>query len=77
MFPGTSGPHQGLPAAYVTETTGIPWVVVVLCSSSDNSAATYAALASDIDTNGAMELLDIQDVRTSWAEASKWNASEG
>ncbi len=76
-FPGASGPHRGLTAEQWASTgSPVPWEVVVLCTSSEDPARSYEALSTTIDTHGALDLLDIAEVKESWSHAARRNASE-
>ncbi len=73
-YEGAGGPHQGI-TAEMWKATGnpLPWIVVSLCSSSDNSATTLRELSTETDTHGAYDLLDIDEVTNSWSHATALN----
>lgn len=73
-FAGASGPQKGITAdQWAKSGVDIPWEVVVLCTSSDDPVGAYAKLSTEIDTHGALDLLDIQEVKRSWMHAELLN----
>lgn len=76
-FPGASGPHRGLDNDALKDSDlGLPWEVVVLCISAEEPASTYRELHTTIDSHGALDLIDIDEVKQSWAHATMLNSAD-
>ena len=68
---GDTGSHTGIAPA------NIPWEIYVACSNGESiDAATYIALHTTIDLDGLYDLLEMQQVHGSWANAAMKNAEQ-
>jgi hypothetical protein len=73
-FAGASGPQKGLNAKdWAATGNPTPWEVVILCTNSDDPVGVYEKLSSTVDTHGALDLLDIMEVKDSWSHAAHLN----
>jgi len=71
VFPGASGSHRGIePANLAAE-------IYIACAGADGvDAATYVKLHTTIDLDGLYDLIEMQQVHSSWESAAQLNAHE-
>lgn len=70
-FSGASGAHKGI------DPVNVPREVYLACSNGDAvDVGTYIALHTTIDLDGLYDLLELQEIHTSWKHAAGANARE-
>jgi hypothetical protein len=66
---GASGPNKGI------EPVNVPWPIYVACSNGETiDVQTFIALHTVIDIDGLYDLLELQQVHSSWCHAGLLNA---
>ncbi len=71
VFPGASGSHKGVDPANLARE------IFIACAGGDGiNAETYVKLHTTVDLAGLYDLLEMQQVHTTWEAAAQLNANE-